>query len=66
MTVESTGGPGGDSLTSDDLPESQLGETQEAANKRLIQEKRKHNIPLPAPGTELGDWLDQKIDEISG
>jgi hypothetical protein len=66
MPDHATNGPGGGSLTSDHLPVSQLGETQEAANKRLIQEKRKHNIPLPAPGTELGDWLDQKIDEIAG
>jgi hypothetical protein len=52
------------SLTSDELPAVELGETQEAANKRCIQEQRRLNIPLPAPGTKLGDWLDKRIDEI--
>jgi hypothetical protein len=65
-SFDPSGSPGGVSLTSDDLPAPQLGETQEAANKRPTQEKRHHNIPMPAPGTELGDWLDKKIDEIPG
>jgi hypothetical protein len=62
MTDQSTSA----SLTSDELPAAELGETQEAANKRCIQEKRRINIPMPAPGTKLGDWLDEKIDEIPG
>jgi hypothetical protein len=53
-------------FASDELPAAEIGETQEAANKRYIQEQRRLNIPLPAPGTKLGDWLDKKIDDIPG
>jgi hypothetical protein len=38
------------------LPTQRPGETQDDANKRILLDMRKAMLPLPDPGTPLGEW----------